>query len=702
MKHFISTAALCLALGLCCLPACVRAEGQAVTAESAVQRTAKQANLRKNPGKDALLVERLDPHTRVEILEQSEQDGEVWAHIRVMRTGHEGYMLLSLLEPIPTPTPSPTPTPVPTPTPEPTPTPVPTPSPTPEPTPVPWPEGQADDYRTVKQANLRRKADTESVLIETMGRHAPVRILSTIEADGQTWAYIRARRTGREGFVLMDLLEPQPERTARPTRAPAGQETAEAPDEPQQLAMLSGETAYEETHVFRVLALTNIREQPAGALLDRVSIGTRLTALSSVEAEDGSLWIHVRAGSRSREGYIQAAFLKQIRPVQLTPVSEEAVLEKYPVRSLNPIEDVRSRIPFTYTQEELSPYQTIRAGDRADIVERIRERLYELGYYRKRNTGKVYTRSTADVIAAFQRDCGLSPTGEADPHTQALLFDPRIVTIAKDDSPEKLTYLNNREQPIYIQRAEVGSWDYHGAIQVCVKNQTASRMTAFGLVVIPYKKNGSLADAADTYAEECLREYTLRNLSVPAGLGYSDFEVEENADWEFTYPHYFIITRERHNYFSGAQVAVKWYRVGGHTVTVDDDQLVFFPAGEISNSLLIHTLPIPVSADEQHEASAWSLGCDSHYILPVWQEHYGLPQGAYLSQVDEDSPLSDAGLQAGDVLVAIGETAILGDATLRKARASMEPGSSALVVFWRDGAYYSSELIRPEEDAALK
>ena len=382
-------------------------------------------------------------------------------------------------------------------------------------------------------------------------------------------------------------------------------------------------------------------------------------------------------------------------------MSEDAVLKKYPVLSLDPVEDVRREIPFTYSDAELAKYKTISVNDRSEIVEAIRQRLYDLGYYRKRNTGKLYTHSTADVIAEFQHDCGVEPTGEATPLTQALLFDPRIETIAKEDSPKAMSYLNNREQPVYIQRAEVGSWDYYGALQICVKNQTSSRLTAFGLTTIPYKRDGSVADPAESFADEAVKESHIKNISVPAGLGYSDFEVEENADWEFTFPHYFIVS-SRNNYFTGAQVAVKWYRAGGKTIYVDDDQLVFFPAGKISNSLLIHTLPIEVTPEEQEQAVGWDLGCSTHYILPTWQEHYNLPQGAWVESVAPSSPAEDAGLQAGDVIVGIGDTTILGDATLRKARGQIKPGESALLVFWREGAYYSTEIIRPMESAALK
>ena len=685
---------------------------------SGTMRAARQANIRKEPSVSSLLMERIDPHDRVVILDTSEEDGKLWAHIRIIKNRHEGYVLAELLEPIPTPTPTPTPTPVPTPTPIPTPTPtpspspVPTPSPTPQVTPVPWPEDQPSEYRATSSAKLRRKPTTDSVFLETIMKHTPLRILATIDSEGEEWGYVRLRRNGREGYVLMSLLEPIPEReTPEPAESSAPAPAAAAPNgagivpghanvTPVPLDLLPDETPFEETHVFRVLRVCNVRETPSGALVDRIAPGTQITAFSKIKSEDGTSWIHIRAGLHHKEGYVSADMLKQIRPVELLHVSEEEILMKYPVISYDPIEETRREIPFTYTDEELSRYTLIQVGDKSEAVERIRERLFELGFYRKRNSSALYTQSTADVISAFQKVCGVEPTGDADPLTQALLFDERIGTIARENAPKGISYLDNREMPIYIQRVHVGSWDYHGAIQVCVKNQTNSRLTAFGLNVIPYKTDGSLAEPAKTFAEEAIKECSIRNISVPAGLGYSDFEIEDEADFEYEFPHYFIVT-EQENYFSGAQLAVKWYRVGGKTVHVDDDQLVFFPAGKLSSEMRIHTLPIQVSLSQQQEAAKWSLGGETHYILPCWQEHYSLPQGSYILSLEEEGVLQDAGLQVGDVIVGIGEEPILGTSTLRKAKASIKAGQAETLVFWRDGQYYSTEIIRPEDQHAL-
>ena len=161
------------------------------------------------------------------------------------------------------------------------------------------------------------------------------------------------------------------------------------------------------------------------------------------------------------------------------------------------------------------------------------------------------------------------------------------------------------------------------------------------------------------------------------------------------YPHHFQISRK--NYFSGAQVAVSWYRSGGKNIYVDDDQMIFVNAGRGAGESLIHTLPIEIT-DEEVEMAKWAMGVTTRYVLPVYQEHYNLPQGAWIKEVAKNSPAEDAGLMAEDIIVGVGDITILGDATLRKARASIAPGESAAVTFWRDGAYYETELFRPEEE----
>ena len=432
---------------------------------------------------------------------------------------------------------------------------------------------------------------------------------------------------------------------------------------------------------------------------------TALTVVGEVE-KDGELWLHVEKGKDHREGYMLSELVRQVKPVELIPITEGEVRALFPVIGRDPIADIKNEIPFTYTEEELAQYHTLDVGDRDADVLALRKRLYALGYYTKPNENPLYTESTADVIEMFQADCGLEETGVADPYTQALLFDDRM--LAREGSAQEVTYLSNKAQPLMIQRAEITSYSFYGSVQVSVRNNTTGKLTAFGLKIIPNTSDGTPADMADTFAEEIEKEYAIDDIAIAKGNSYSDFATNGKAplyndpeDYEepeigevYVYPHHFQVSYK--NYFSGAQVAVCWYRAAGRNVYVDDDQMVFIPVGKGADDVLMNTLPISISDSETENARTWEMGIVARYVLPIYQDYYSLPQGAYLRSVEDGSPAQDAGLQEGDIIVGIGEQTILGDRTLRLSRASFAPGDIQTVYFWRDGQYYTTEMMRPE------
>ena len=504
---------------------------------------------------------------------------------------------------------------------------------------------------------------------------------------------------------------PTPEPTATPTPTPSPEPTAtpdadsETPAPTAAKDAVQDETVYDEPRLVRTLKRANLRKKPDGSRLGEIAADTALTAVGEVE-KDGELWLHIEKGKNNKEGYMLAELVRQVKPVELIPVTEGEVRALFPVVGRDPIAEIKNEIPFTYTEEELAQYHTLNVGDRNADVLALRKRLYELGYYAKPNENALYTESTADVVRMFQQDCGLEETGTADPYTQALLFDDRM--LAREGSAQEVTYLQNKAQPLYIQRAEITSYSFYGSVQVSVRNNTSGKLTAFGLKIIPNMSDGELVDMADTFAEQIEKEYNLDSIAVARGNSYSDFETNGKAplyndpdDYEepeigevYIYPHHFQVSYKQ--YFTGAQVAVSWYRAAGRNVYVDDDQMVFVSVGKGTDELMTYTLPIAISDSQREEARKWEMGIVARYVLPVYQDYYNLPQGAYLRSVEEGSPAQEAGLQEGDIIVGIGEQTILGDMTLRLSRASFAPGDIQTVYFWRDGQYYTTEMMRPE------
>ncbi len=583
-----------------------------------------------------------------------------------------------------------------------------------EDTPAEIEQAESQTLQTSKQANLRKLPNKKSDKLETLKKASVLTVISVSEINGENWAYVRTKG-GREGYILYELLEPvptpTPEPTATPTPTPSPEPTAtpdadsETPAPTAAKNAVQDETVYDEPRLVRTLKRANLRKKPDGSRLGEIAADTALTAVGEVE-KDGELWLHIEKGKNNKEGYMLAELVRQVKPVELIPVTEGEVRALFPVVGRDPIAEIKNEIPFTYTEEELAQYHTLNVGDRNADVLALRKRLYELGYYAKPNENALYTESTADVVRMFQQDCGLEETGTADPYTQALLFDDRM--LAREGSAQEVTYLQNKAQPLYIQRAEVTSYSFYGSVQVSVRNNTSGKLTAFGLKIIPNMSDGELVDMADTFAEQIEKEYNLDSIAVARGNSYSDFETNGKAplyndpdDYEepeigevYIYPHHFQVSYKQ--YFTGAQVAVSWYRAAGRNVYVDDDQMVFVSVGKGTDELMTYTLPIAISDSQREEARKWEMGIVARYVLPVYQDYYNLPQGAYLRSVEEGSPAQEAGLQEGDIIVGIGEQTILGDMTLRLSRASFAPGDIQTVYFWRDDQYYTTEMMRPE------
>ena len=583
-----------------------------------------------------------------------------------------------------------------------------------EDTPAEIEQAESQTLQTSKQANLRKLPNKKSDKLETLKKASVLTVISVSEINGENWAYVRTKG-GREGYILYELLEPvptpTPEPTATPTPTPSPEPTAtpdadsETPAPTAAKNAVQDETVYDEPRLVRTLKRANLRKKPDGSRLGEIAADTALTAVGEVE-KDGELWLHIEKGKNNKEGYMLAELVRQVKPVELIPVTEGEVRALFPVVGRDPIAEIKNEIPFTYTEEELAQYHTLNVGDRNADVLALRKRLYELGYYAKPNENALYTESTADVVRMFQLDCGLEETGTADPYTQALLFDDRM--LAREGSAQEVTYLQNKAQPLYVQRAEITSYSFYGSVQVSVRNNTSGKLTAFGLKIIPNMSDGELVDMADTFAEQIEKEYDLDSIAVARGNSYSDFETNGKAplyndpdDYEepeigevYIYPHHFQVSYKQ--YFTGAQVAVSWYRAAGRNVYVDDDQMVFVSVGKGTDELMTYTLPIAISDSQREEARKWEMGIVARYVLPVYQDYYNLPQGAYLRSVEEGSPAQEAGLQEGDIIVGIGEQTILGDMTLRLSRASFAPGDIQTVYFWRDGQYYTTEMMRPE------
>ena len=60
--------------------------------------------------------------------------------------------------------------------------------------------------------------------------------------------------------------------------------------------------------------------------------------------KDGELWLHIEKGKNNKEGYMLAELVRQVKPVELIPVTEGEVRALFPV--VGAIPSRRSKMKF--------------------------------------------------------------------------------------------------------------------------------------------------------------------------------------------------------------------------------------------------------------------------------------------------------------------------------------------------------------------
>ena len=86
------------------------------------------------------------------------------------------------------------------------------------------------------------------------------------------------------------------------------------------------------------------------------------------------------------------------------------------------------------------------------------------------------------------------------------------------------------------------------------------------------------------------------------------------------------------------------------------------------------------------------IGIEGEGVSSFYQFYYGLPYGLYITKVESGSPADKAGLQAGDILLTVGDTRISGVADYESALYGYEPGDTLNIVIYRSGRQYSATL----------
>ena len=91
-----------------------------------------------------------------------------------------------------------------------------------------------------------------------------------------------------------------------------------------------------------------------------------------------------------------------------------------------------------------------------------------------------------------------------------------------------------------------------------------------------------------------------------------------------------------------------------------------------------------------------TLGISGDGVSNFYQYYYRMPSGLYISSVDEHSSAALAGIEAGDILISVGQTRISDAESLASALYNYEVGDSVQVIIYRGGRQYSITLTLTE------
>ena len=312
-----------------------------------------------------------------------------------------------------------------------------------------------------------------------------------------------------------------------------------------------------------------------------------------------------------------------------------------------------------------SQYHLIELNQEDPLVPQIKARLNELGFSGGSNGNKLSNQFTG-LIKSFQKKNDMEQDGVCSPEFQARLFSKNAKN-SKGIVPEP-------QDPIVISKGQVKTNSKGaGTISFTIQNKTGEKIDAFDFSLRLYSTYGerflfgSVSDLV-TIADELVfldmseeRKTINKNGTLQLGLTMGDY------------------------YFAGCMVAITAYHTeSGKTIHIPDDEYHWYAFGK---------------GDQL--ADAWDLGVTGVYVDSEIAEFYGTREGLMINAMTEGSPADLAGLQAGDVLLAIGDVRIFGQTSLARAKAAIGDGETVTILFFRNGAVWQTQLTRPSNSMSL-
>lgn len=340
----------------------------------------------------------------------------------------------------------------------------------------------------------------------------------------------------------------------------------------------------------------------------------------------------------------------------------------YPVLSASGTLDPLSLL----SDADLQQYRTLEINDADDDTLRMKNRLYDLGYITSAIASNKFTKNIVTYIKQFQKINGMTEDGVCSPEFQARLYSDAALTkkgktLTKDD--------------IEITAASVKSKNAGTSLTLSVKNNTKNKIDAYDYLLVFY----------NTYGERyCLLESLTDELTL---LISSDERNTLKAGGKITLSG----TVVESVFLAGGLVCITGYHTtDGVTVTFDDDQRHWYGFGKGVTTGYNDRIVTPLTDGEKKRAAEWDIGISGLYVDADYAEHYQVREGCLVTALTPGSAMDAAGLQAGDVLLAIGDTRIFGASSIARAKTRIGLGETVTVLYWRNGNVYVTTLTRPD------
>lgn len=432
-------------------------------------------------------------------------------------------------------------------------------------------------------------------------------------------------------------------------------------------------------------ATLHINASEKAAAVCKLPEGTKVEILSFVDENDAPFY-QVKTVRGSDTGYVEEAM------VDLVITRQEAGIEAKAAPKHGELVTRESDYPVLkkdgyltreelLTEENISHYALLEEGMKGDEMVVLKDRLVDLGYLKSKSENKNYNKSTTDAVKKFQAANGLEQTGIADPTTQALLFS-ELALNAKGKQINLWTTLSITKGVVEKER-QSGST----AASFNLRNNGKVVIDAFELFVVPYSAYGNRVTYKD-YTESLMEEIKL--------FTFSNENYTIKGESTLSYQKCGYVVSMPGEYYGGAKSCIiSYHNTDGETIVVPDDRRIWYGVGKGVTEGEAMPRVMALTPAEEAAAENWELGVETFYVDEEYAEIFALREGAFVNLVDEGSPAAEAGLEAGDIILAIGDTRIFGQTSLARARARMAEGESQLMLYWRNGKVYVTTLTRP-------